>query len=221
MCGRFAITLPTDAMAQLFDAAPANDLPDVPNYNVCPTTQVHVLRQGETGRALVAMRWGFLPHWYKALNGGPLLINARSETIAEKPAFRSACRERRCLIPMDGFYEWYREGDEKLPYFVSRKDGQPMVVAGVWQSWEAEGDRIDSCAIVTTEAIGDMARVHHRVPVILDPANWGKWLGEEGHGAARLMQAVGDDVIGLYRVGREVNSNRATGAGLLAPLAEE
>lgn len=221
MCGRFAITLPTDAMAQLFDAAPANDLPDVPNYNVCPTTQVHVLRQGGTGRSLVAMRWGFLPHWYKALNGGPLLINARSETIAEKPAFRAACRERRCLIPMDGFYEWYREGDEKLPYFVSRKDGQPMVVAGVWQSWEAEGDRIDSCAIVTTEAIGDMARVHHRVPVILDPANWGKWLGEEGHGAARLMQAVGDDVIGLYRVGREVNSNRATGAGLLAPLTEE
>ena len=221
MCGRFAITLPTDAMAQLFDAAPANDLPDVPNYNVCPTTQVHVLRQGGTGRSLVAMRWGFLPHWYKALNGGPLLINARSETIAEKPAFRAACRERRCLIPMDGFYEWYREGDEKLPYFVSRQDGQPMVVAGVWQSWEAEGDRIDSCAIVTTEAIGDMARVHHRVPVILDPANWGKWLGEEGHGAARLMQAAGDDVIGLYRVGREVNSNRATGAGLLAPLTEE
>jgi putative SOS response-associated peptidase YedK len=221
MCGRFAITLPTDAMAQLFDAAPANDLPVVPNYNVCPTTQVHVLRQGATGRSLVAMRWGFLPHWYKARNGGPLLINSRSETIAEKPAFRAACRERRCLIPMDGFYEWYREGDEKLPYFVSRKDGQPMVVAGVWQSWEVEGDRIDSCAIVTTEAVGEMARVHHRVPVILDTANWGKWLGEEGHGAARLMQAVGDDVIGLYRVGREVNSNRATGAGLLAPLTEE
>ena len=109
MCGRFAITLPNDAMAQLFAAAPANDLPQVPNFNVCPTTQIHVVRGGETGRQLVSMRWGFLPHWYKATDGGPLLINARAETIAEKPAFRAACRQRRCLIPVTGFYEWTKD----------------------------------------------------------------------------------------------------------------
>ena len=92
MCGRFAITLPNDAMAQLFAAVPANDLPDVPNFNVCPTTQVHVVRSGEGGRQLVSMRWGFLPHWYKATDGGPLLINARAETIAETQAFRQWSR---------------------------------------------------------------------------------------------------------------------------------
>ncbi|MEM7317627.1 MAG: SOS response-associated peptidase, partial [Pseudomonadota bacterium] len=106
MCGRFAITLPNDAMAQLFAAQPANALPAVPNYNVCPTNQVHVVRSGETGRQLLSMRWGFLPHWYKAENGGPLLINARAETLAEKPAFRAACRDRRCLLIATGFFEW-------------------------------------------------------------------------------------------------------------------
>lgn len=227
MCGRFAVTLPPDAMAQLFQAAPANDLPDVPNYNVCPTVQIHVVRPGpdapagdRASRSLVAMRWGFLPHWYKTPNGGPLLINARAETIAEKPAFRAACRERRCLIPMAGFYEWFREGDTRLPWFVHRRDGDTMVAAGVWQSWGTDEDRIDSCAMVTTEAIGEMSKVHHRVPVILGPQDWGKWLGEDGHGAARLMRAVGDDVISLHRVGVEVNSNRASGADLMAPLAD-
>ena len=116
MCGRFAMTLPSDAMAQLFSAAPANDLPDVPNFNVCPTNQVHVVATGDTGRRLVSMRWGFLPHWYKSPTDGPLLINARSETLAEKPAFRAACRERRCLIPVTGFYEWTKDPDgNRLP----------------------------------------------------------------------------------------------------------
>ncbi len=104
MCGRFAITLPPDAMAQLFEAVPANDLPPVPNYNVCPTNHVHVVT-GDA-RRLVSMRWGLIPHWYKAPSDGPLLINARAETVAEKPAFRAAVRERRCLIPASGFYEW-------------------------------------------------------------------------------------------------------------------
>jgi len=120
MCGRFAITLPSDAMAQLFDAAPGNDLPEVPNFNVCPTNGVHVVISGETGRRLTQMRWGFLPHWYKTPSDGPLLINARSETLAEKPAFRAACRERRCLIPATGFYEWTKDAEGKrLPWYIT------------------------------------------------------------------------------------------------------
>ena len=102
MCGRFAITLPPEAMVQLFQAIPSNDLPDTPNFNVCPTNQIHVVLSDEGGRRLVSMRWGFLPHWYKTPTDGPLLINARAETIAEKPAFRAACRERGCLIPATG-----------------------------------------------------------------------------------------------------------------------
>ena len=140
MCGRFAVTLPPDAVAHLFEALPDNDLPGVPNYNVCPTNQIQVVRGGETGRRLVSMRWGFLPHWYKTATDGPLLINARAETIAEKPAFRAACRERRCLIPATGFYEWTKDGEgNRLPWYISAADGSPVAFAGIWQAWERGG----------------------------------------------------------------------------------
>ena len=153
--------------------------------------------------------------WYKKLTGGPLLINARSETIAEKPAFRDACRHRRCLIPADGFYEWAREeGEKPRPYRAVRTDGQPMAMAGVWQDWEVDGQRITSCAIVTTDANAKMAEIHHRLPVILGPDEWPLWLGEAGKGAATLMRPVEDDVLDLQRVSDAVNSNRATGPEL-------
>jgi putative SOS response-associated peptidase YedK len=202
-------------MAQLFNATPANDLPTVPNYNVCPTVNIHTVTSDAGTRHLRAMRWGFLPHWYKKLTGGPLLINARSETIAEKPAFRDACRHRRCLIPADGFYEWEREeGEKPRPYRAVRTDGQPMAMAGVWQDWEVDGQRITSCAIVTTDANAKMAEIHHRLPVILGPDEWPLWLGEAGKGAATLMRPVEDDVLDLQRVSSAVNSNRATGPEL-------
>lgn len=219
MCGRFAVTLPPDAMAQLFTATPANDLAAVPNYNVCPTVQINVCSLGETGRRLTAMRWGFVPHWYKTPTDGPLLINARGETVAEKPAFRAAARERRCLIAMDGFYEWDRAGDKKLPWFIRRRDGAPMVVAGVWQDWARGEDALTGCAIVTVEAEGQMAGIHNRIPVLLEPDDWALWLGEDGKGAARLMTAAPDDVYEMYRVGIEVNSNRASGPDLVVPVA--
>ena len=212
MCGRFAVTLPPDAMAQLFQAVPANDLPEVPEYNVCPTTQIHVIRPGEDGdRRLVSMRWGFLPHWYKTPTDGPLLINARAETIAEKPAFRAACRERRCIIPASGFYEWTRTKDERLPWYIFRQDGAPLAFAGVWQDWAKGESPMTTCAIVTTAANDPMSRVHHRMPVILEQSDWGLWLGEEGKGAAPLMTAAPDDTLAMYRVDKRVNSNRARG----------
>ena len=215
MCGRMAITLPSEAMAQLFNAMPANDLPTVPNYNVCPTVYIHTVTSDSGARHLKAMRWGFLPRWYKKLAGGPLLINARSETIAKKPAFREACRHRRCLIPADGFYEWERkEGEKPIPYRVVRADGQPMAMAGVWQEWEKDGNRITSCAIVTTYANAKMKEIHHRLPVILSPDEWPLWLGEAGKGASTLMQPVSDDVLNLQRVSSAINSNCAAGPEL-------
>lgn len=184
MCGRFAMTLPHDAVAQLFSATPANDLPPVPNFNVCPTNRVHVVSGGE-GRRLGAMRWGFVPHWYKTPTDGPLLINARAETLAEKPAFRAAARERRCIVPATGFYEWVKDADGKrLPYYITSADGSPLAFAGLWQAWGRDGDTIDTCAIVTCPANATMSAIHHRMPVILDPADWALWLGEEGKGAA-------------------------------------
>lgn len=219
MCGRFAITLPNDAMAQLFAAAPANDLPHVPNFNVCPTTQVHVVRAGDSGRQLMPMRWGFLPHWYKTPTDGPLLINARAETLADKPAFRSAARARRCLIPATGFYEWTKDADgNRLPYYIHRRDGAPIAFAGIWQRWGKDAPQA-TCAMVTTAANAGMSAIHHRMPLILEPADWPLWLGEAGKGAATLMRPGAEDILDWYRVGTAVNSNRASGAALIAPLA--
>lgn len=218
MCGRFAITLPHEAMAQLFNAAPANDLPDVPNFNTCPTTQIHVVQSGER-RLLRPMRWGFIPQWYDKPNGGPLLINARAETIAEKPAFREACRSRRCLIPCTGFYEWTKDPDgNRLPWYITRTDGQPMVFAGVWQDWGTGSDQMRTCAMVTVGANAWMQKIHHRMPVILEPETWGKWLGEEGFGAATLMQPSNDDILHCHRVSTKVNSNRANGPDLIKQI---
>ncbi len=222
MCGRMAITLPHEAMTQVFDAVASNDLPDVPNYNVCPTVRVHTVTSDGHTRRLRPMRWGFIPHWYKKPSGGPLLINARSETIAEKPAFRNACRERRCLVIADGFYEWKRgEGETPLPYWVTRADGAPMAMAGIWQDWDQEGATMTTCAVVTTDANAAMAPVHHRLPVILNPDDWPLWLGEAGKGAATLMKSAPDDALVLQRVSTAVNSNRATGAALIEPLADQ
>lgn len=221
MCGRFAITLPNDAMALLFAAQPSNALPAVPNFNVCPTNQVHVVRSGETGRQLLPMRWGFLPHWYKAENGGPLLFNARAETLAEKPAFRAACRERRCLLIATGFYEWTKSAqDTRLPWYIHRRDGAPIAFAGVWQDWGPAEERQATCAIVTTQANAHMSKVHHRMPLILEPDDWPLWLGEQGKGAARLMQPSADEVLDYHRVDPAVNSNRAEGSELIEPFEE-
>lgn len=220
MCGRLAVTLPPEAMARLFKAVPGNDLPAVPNYNVCPTNDLAVVSHEGGARRLGAMRWGFLPKWYKSESDGPLLINARAETIAEKPAFRDAVRERRCLIACDGFYEWSKdEAGNRLPWFVSRRDGEPMVLAGIWQVWDRAETPRKTCAIVTCAANEALSAVHTRMPVILEPETWGKWLGEEGRGAALLMKPAAEGVIRFHRVGREVNSNRASGPQLIQEVA--
>ena len=222
MCGRMAVTLPPDAMAQLFAAAPANDLPQVPNYNVCPTNGVHIVTSDESGaRRLRAMRWGLLPRWYKKPSGGPLLINARAETIAQKPAFRDAARTRRGLIIATGFYEWTKDAEGgRDPWYISRADGAPLAFAAVWQDWHApEGDVLTTCAMVTVGANATMQAIHHRMPVILDAADWPLWLGEQGKGAATLMAAAADDLLQWHRVDRAVNSNRASGGDLIRPMA--
>lgn len=221
MCGRYAITLPPEAMARLFSAVPGNDVPGGARYNVCPTQVVAACTHEAGARRMRGMRWGFLPQWYKTPTDGPLLINARSDTIADKPAFRAAARERRCLIPADGFYEWSRPaGTRPLPWFVHRSDGAPMVFGAIWQDWEREGERLTTCAIVTVAAGPGLAAIHDRAPLVLEPSDWALWLGEAGPGAARLMRPAAEGVLALHRVGLEVNSNRAEGPGLVMPLIE-
>ncbi len=159
MCGRFALTLPHDAVLDVLRAQPSPRLTERlgnlgPRWNVCPTTDIPVVLNHGGERLLAPLRWGFIPRWYKTPSGGPLLINARSETIAAKPAFRSACRERRCLIPATGFYEWREEDGRKQPFRIRPAAGPPegslFAFAGVWETWRApDGGRIPACAIVT------------------------------------------------------------------------
>ena len=219
MCGRFAVNLPSDATARIFAARPANDLPEVPNFNVCPTNAVHVIRSDGTDRQLTAMRWGFVPHWYTAHNDGPLLINARAETLAQKPAFRTACRERRCLIAATGFYEWTKTPEgARLPWYIRRGDAAPIAFAAIWQSWGQGEAAQNTCAIVTTAANAKMQAVHHRQPLIVEPDDWSLWLGERGRGAARLMVPGAEDTLEFHRVDPAVNSNRASGPELIEPF---
>ncbi len=208
-------------MARLFAAVPSNDLPPVPNYNVCPTNPVAVVTSDNGARRLRPMRWGFIPHWYDSPSDGPLLINARAETLAEKPAFRAAARERRCLVPADGFYEWNRaEDDRRLPWYIYRADGAPITFAGIWQDWESGEARLTTVAIITTEANRAISAIHHRMPVSLEKPDWPLWLGEEGKGAAALMHPPAEDTLAFHRVGAAVNSSRASGPHLIEPLEE-
>jgi len=196
MCGRYMITSPFEAMANLFEATLTELGPDAPRPNVSPTQSVPVVVSREDGRLIAPMRWGFLPHWYRTMSGGPLLINARAETIAEKPAFRAAARERRCLIPADGFYEWQGEKGAKTPWVMRARDGRLFAFAGVWQEWgRGEGGPVASCAIVTCAANELLAPIHHRMPVVLAADDFGLWLGEAGPGAAALMRPAAEEAL--------------------------
>lgn len=196
MCGRYMITSPFEAMADLFDAVTAEELgPDGPQLNICPTQIVPVVVSHPDGRALVPMRWGFLPNWYKTPNDGPLLINARAETVADKPAFRQAVRMRRCLVPADGFYEWKVVKGAKVPHTVRIRDGGLLAFAGIWQEWGPSEARIATCAIVTCSANRTLSEVHNRMPVVLAREDWPLWLGEAGSGAAVLMRPAPEEML--------------------------
>ena len=219
MCGRFAITIPSDAMSQFFAAQPANNLPNVPNFNVCPTNFIHVITFNGLERKLESLRWGFVPNWYRAVNAGPLLINARSETVSQKPAFANASRERRCLIPCSGFYEWSEDLEgNKIPWFLKRNDGAPLVFGGVWQEWGDESAIVKTCAIVTTASNSKLSKIHHRLPLVLERSDWGFWLGEEGHGASCLMMPTANDILTAYKVSNNINSNMSSGPDLMSPV---
>lgn len=218
MCGRYALTLPQDAMVALFDALPDNDLPATPRYNICPTQDVHAVTSEAGARRLRALRWGLVPFWAEAPGDGPLMINARAETIAQKPAFRDAVRKRRCLIPASGFYEWTKDEEgNRLPWYFSAE--APLAFAGIWQDWTKGEAPLTSCAIVTCASEGPMTGLHHRTPVVIAPEDWPLWLGEAEDGkAAPLMRPPPEGLLRWHRVGREVNSNRARGEGLIEPL---
>lgn len=202
MCGRYSLTSPIEGLRALFDF---DELPNLqPRYNIAPTQGVVVVRERHAGgRELTAMRWGLVPSWAKEVGGGPPLINARAETVAEKPSFRAAFARRRCLVPADGFYEWKKTAQgPKQPYRIALPDDAPFAFAGIWEHWQdAQGSELESCAIVTTEASPQIAEIHSRMPVILPPDAYEGWLAAPDTGL--LKPYAGE--LRAYPIGRAVN----------------
>ena len=219
MCGRFALTLPMDAMAGLFNASIVRSQFEAPRYNIAPTTYIPVVVNFAQKTQIVDMRWGFIPNWYKSASDGPLLINARSETITEKPAFRAAFERRRCLIPATGFYEWHREkGKGKEPFFIQPQDGAIMAFGGIWQAWtDPEGTRSVTCSMITQTAGADIESIHHREPLVIAPDNYARWLEEENPSDMFHPEGL-NGYYKSHRVGTEVNGARSDHAGLMAPI---
>jgi len=190
MCGRFALIVDASVLADVFDIDPPTDLE--PRFNIAPTQTIPIVRAGkESARECEMVRWGLIPPWAKDLKIGAKMINARAETVAEKPSFRAAVRRRRCLIPASGFYEWVLTEAGKHPYFIHFSDNRTFAFAGLWERWTAtNGASLESCTIITTTANEMISDLHHRMPVILPPENYGEWLLPESLTATRLGQLL-------------------------------
>jgi len=207
MCGRFIITSPPEAFRALFEYDEQPNFP--PRYNVAPTQPIAIVRVVGGKRQFALVRWGLLPSWVKDPKTFSLLINARGESAADKPAFRAAMRRRRCLIPVDGFYEWQNIGGRKRPFFIRAKSGRPFAFAGLWETWTGpNGEELETAAIVTTTANRALAPIHERMPVIVPPDAFGLWLNAsevDVHAAAALIVPAPDEFLDAYEVSTAVN----------------
>lgn len=220
MCGRYSITTPVEALARLFGFPERPNL--APRYNMAPTQIAPAVREEDGGRHLALLRWGLVPFWAKDIAIGARLINARAETLAEKPAFRDAFRKRRCLLPADGFYEWQAVESRKRPYLIRRRDGRPLAFAGLWESWRGGGEApLETFTIVTTEANGTLRPIHGRMPVIVEEEAFALWLSppSDGAGLRELLRPAREDLLETIEVSTRVNNVRNDDAACAEPLA--
>jgi len=242
VCGRYVSTATPDRIAEYFGAMAGPDTTAEPlpaNFNVAPTNDVYgIVADGDGARHVEVFKWGLVPSWAKDVKIGSKMINARAETIADKPAFKGVFRKHRCLIPMDGFYEWQAGNEDgplttkgtpaKQPLFIHRVDDEPLAVAGLWSSWrdrDAGDDApwLHSCTVVTTAANATMSPVHDRMPVILPAWAWDEWLdpgNQDTEALAKLLQPAPDTLLTMHKVSTDVNSVRNKGAELVQPLGD-
>ena len=239
MCGRYVAAAPPSEIAKYFGAATLSETVLEPSYNVAPTNEVYAVVERNDERVLDHFRWGLVPLWAKDLGIGSKMINARSEGIATKNAYRHAFRKQRCIIPADGFYEWkVIEGPEprsaggrsgrarKQPMFIHRVDGEPLAFAGLWETWrgpDRDGDPLYTCTIITTSANETMAPVHDRMPVILPPDLWEQWLDPDMRDTdelLRFLKPAPASLLTLYPISTAVNNVRNKGVELIVPKVD-
>ena len=222
MCGRFTQQRPTSELAEIFGA---EDLvpDDGGHFNVAPTDEAAVVVQRDDRRAITRYRWGLIPHWADGPKIASRTFNARAETVASTPAFRAAFLRRRCLVPVDSFYEWRREGTVRQPYLIGRDDGRPLVLAGLWAGWrDPATDTVRrTFTIVTTRANTRIADLHDRMPVVLPEGAWARWIDPAPADPSELqamLQPSEDEPLSIYPVVPLVNNVRNNGPELIARL---
>jgi putative SOS response-associated peptidase YedK len=214
---------PKSMLEALFGLEIAGELP--PRYNIAPSQPVAAIRAGGSGaRELTLLQWGLIPSWAKEPAIGSRMINARAETAAEKPSFRAAMKRRRCLIPASGFYEWTRVGAAKQPFFVRMKGGRPFALAGLWEQWCGEdGSELETCAILTTSPNELAAKIHPRMPVIIAPGDYGRWMdpaNEKPGTLEPLLRPYPAGEMEAHPVSRHVNNPRNDDPACIEPAGD-
>ncbi|MFZ1536325.1 MAG: SOS response-associated peptidase [Chromatiaceae bacterium] len=219
MCGRYALFQSADTLTRIFDLAESVDL--APRYNITPGTAIPVIRRSPAGPSVLhLLHWGLVPRWSRDPAIWARLINARAESAMAKPSFRTAFHQRRCLIPADGFFEWQRQGQTKQPFFFSASDGQVLALGGLWESWQTpDGGLLRSTCILTTAANGCVASVHDRMPLMLAPAAWRRWLAGTAAEAMALLAPAPEATLRAWPVSQRVNRVQEDGPGLIEPAA--
>jgi putative SOS response-associated peptidase YedK len=221
MCGRYVITSAPEAIRALFRYLEQPDFP--PRYNIAPTQPVPIVRMAEGSRSFALVRWGLIPAWVKDPRNFTLLINARGESLGDKPAFRNAMRRRRCLFPADGFYEWKSAGERNRPYFVRPRKGGPIAFAGLWETWMGpNGEEVETACIVTTSANRMLAPIHERMPVVIAPEAFDLWLDcakVDAATAAALIAPAPESLLEAYEISTAVNRAANDSPALIEPLA--
>jgi putative SOS response-associated peptidase YedK len=217
MCGRYALTSPPEVIAQRFNLLWVPDLSA--HYNIAPSQMIPVVRDLGQGRELALLKWGLIPSWAKDPTIGIKLINARAETLVDKPAFRIAYRRRHCLIPADAFYEWKPVAGRKQPYCIRMADQGPFGMAGLWEHWvNPSGQAVETCTIITTDANTLVRELHDRMPVILAPDDYAAWLDAGIAKAQELLRPYPPDQMTVYPVNLRVNNVKNDDVECLTPL---
>jgi len=220
MCGRFTLTADTGALAEAF---PDVVIPDnlAPRYNIAPTQSIAVVRN-IVPKTVEFLHWSLIPHWAKDPSIGHKMINARAESLSEKPSFRESFRKRRCLILADGFYEWKKAPSGKVPMYIRLKSGRPFAFAGLWDEWHSGSEEIQSCTIITTTSNELVAEIHDRMPVILSPADYYTWLapGDKPPDSLPLLTPYASEEMTAYRVSVKVNDPKADGPECISPTSD-